>query len=119
MAENPFADLVASAEGIKTPKDVFRDQADNLSQASERKVLGVVKVSRSGNGDVRLELNASVPKLGGYTVTLLRVHMKPTSIHAPSSRTGSRVRNAAGPTRRKNWKRHSSICLRPTNLGSW
>ena len=70
MAENPWTDLVAEASALKTPKAVLKEQADFLAQATDKKVVGQVKVTRRQGGSVLLELNAVALTLGGYSVTL-------------------------------------------------
>ena len=77
MAENPWTNLAAEVSEIKTPKAVFKEQAELLASATGRKVYGEVKTGRSSDGNVILDLNAVVPSLSGYRVTLARATHDP------------------------------------------
>ena len=77
MAENPWTNLAGAAGELKTPKSVLNEQAELLASSTERKIFGRVKASRGDGGLVFLELDAYVPTLGGYSVTLLSANHGP------------------------------------------
>ena len=77
MAENPWTNLAGAAGELKTPKSVLNEQAGLLASSTERKICGRVKTNRGDGGRVFLELDAYIPTLGGYSVTLVSANHSP------------------------------------------
>jgi hypothetical protein len=62
---------LSDLEIVRTPKEILKEQADALTEATEGVLVGRVDAAAGPGGSFSNELNVLVPRLNNYTYTIL------------------------------------------------
>jgi hypothetical protein len=67
---------LSDLEIVRTPKEILKEQADALTEATEGVLVGRVGAASGTGNSFSLELSVFVPRLNNYTYTILTADHK-------------------------------------------